>query len=119
MKNHIIKTIGIASLAIFAVSFFGHAWVSGQATKSNEPTLVGSWDAQVTGRDCETGAPIPVISFPALFTFDQGGTMQETDLGAPGQERLPGHGVWQRQAGGQYLAAFRYLKFAPDRTYLG
>jgi hypothetical protein len=53
------------------------------------------------------------------MTYEQDGTMQETDLGAPGQMRLPGHGVWQRQAGGQYSAAFRYLRFAPDRTYLG
>ena len=120
MKKQILKTIGVASLAILAVSFLGHAWVLGQSIKGNEPTLVGSWDAQVTARDCDTGSPIPFIPvFPALFTYDQGGTVQETDLGAPGQVRLQGHGVWRRQAGGQYSAAFRYLKFAPDRTYLG
>ncbi len=120
MKKHILKTIGGVSLVILAVSFLGHAWVSGQETKGNGRTLEGSWDAQVTARDCETGAPIPFIPvFPALMTYEQGGTMQQTDLGAPGQVRLPGHGVWEKRFGGRYSAAFRYLRFAPDRTYLG
>jgi hypothetical protein len=117
MKRRILKAIGIASLGIIGAGYFGQIWVSGQG---NEPALVGSWDAQVTARDCETGSPIPFVPvFPALITYDLGGTMQETDLGAPGMVRLQGHGVWQRKPGGQYSAAFRYLKFAPDRTYLG
>lgn len=117
MKNNFVKTIGVTLLAIICVGYFGKIGASGQ---SKEPTLVGAWDVQVTARDCGTGLPIPFIPvFPALFTYDQGGTVQETDLGAPGQVRLPGQGVWSRKPGGLYAAAFRYLRFAPDRTYLG
>ena len=45
--------------------------------------------------------------------------MQETDLGGPGVVRLQGHGVWQHQIGRQYSAAFRFLNFLPDRTFIG
>lgn len=117
MKRRILRSAGVALLAIIAAGYFGQVWVSGQG---HDPTLVGSWDAQVTARDCETGEPIPFIPvFPALMTYELGGTMQETDLGAPGVVRLPGQGVWHQKRGGRYSSAFRYLKFAPDRTYLG
>ena len=118
MKKRILKTLGGASLAIVALAVFAQVWVSAQ--KNSEQSLIGSWDVLVTARDCETGAPIPFIPvFPAHMTYAQGGTMQETDLGGPGLVRLPGHGVWRHQVGRQYNAAFRFLNFAPDRTFVG
>jgi hypothetical protein len=45
--------------------------------------------------------------------------VQQTDLGGPGLVRLPGHGVWERQNGRQYSAAFRFLNFNLDRTFAG
>src|SRR5258705_8510642 len=114
MKKQMLKTIGGVLLTIF-VAVFAQVWASAQEQNGNEPTLVGSWDVRVTARDCQTGAPIPFIPiFPAIMTYDQGGTMQETDLGGPGSVRLPGHGVWERQNGRQYSAAFRFLNFNPD-----
>jgi hypothetical protein len=120
MKKKKLKAIGGACLTILAVTLFAHVWVSAQADNSNEPTLVGSWDVRVTARDCETGAPIPFIPvFPAIMTYQQGGTMQETDLGGPGLVRLPGHGIWERQTGREYSSAFRFLNFNPDRSFAG
>ena len=82
--------------------------------------LIGSWDVLVTARDCETGAALPFIPvFPAVMTYDRGGTMQETDLGGPFVVRLPGQGVWAIDTARTYTAAFRYLNFAPDRTFIG
>ena len=123
MKKQTLKAIGGASMAILMLVVLAQVWVSaqdkGSAVLPFRQSLVGSWDVLVTARDCETGAPIPFIPiFPAIMTYDQGGTMQETDLGAPGLVRLPGHGVWRRN-GQQYAAAFRFLNFGPDRTFLG
>lgn len=126
MKKQIMKAIGGASLAILLLGVFAQVWVSAQDTETellrngnggNERSLVGSWDVQVTIRDCQTGAVL--FGFPAMITYNQGGTMQESDLGAPVLTRLNGHGVWERQRARQYSAAFRWLNFNPDRTFAG
>ena len=120
MKRQTVKAIGGASLAILVLAVFAQVRVPAQEQHGNEPTLVGSWDVRVTVRDCQTGTPIPFIPvFPAMMTYDRGGTMQQTDLGGPGLVRLPGHGVWGRQNGREYSAAFRFLNFNPDRTFAG
>jgi hypothetical protein len=119
MKRQIVKVIGGVSLTILVV-VLAQFWVSAQEQTGNEPTLVGSWDVRITSRDCETGTPIPFIPvFPAIITYDKGGTMQETDLGGPGLVRLPGHGVWKRENGRQNSAAFRFLNFNLDRSFVG
>lgn len=126
MKKQVLKAIGGVSLAILVLAVFAQVWVSAQDNNNllirngnggNERTLVGSWDVKVTIRDCQTGAEF--FSFPAMNTYNQGGTMQESDLGGPGLVRLNGHGVWERQTGRQYSAAFRFLNFNPDRTFAG
>ena len=64
MKNIFVKTIGAAALAILMLIGFAQIWVSAQENKDsaetlstkNEKGLVGSWNVQVTIRDCQTGA---------------------------------------------------------------
>jgi hypothetical protein len=60
-------------------------------------TLEGSWWVQVTAlADCTSRTPL--LSFPALLTFADGGTMTGTTANpgfAVGQ-RTPDHGVWYR-----------------------
>ena len=126
MKKQILKAIGGVSLAILMLAVFAQVRVSAQdndkvllrnGNGGHERSLVGSWDVQVTIRDCQTGTPF--FSFPAMLTYNQGGTMQESDLGGPGLVRLLGHGVWEHQNGRHYSAAFRFLNFNPDRTFAG
>lgn len=120
MSRQNLKAISGVSLIILVVVVFAQVWVFAQEPAGNEPSLVGSWDVRVTARDCQTGMPIPFIPvFPAMVTYDQGGTMQQTDLGGPGLVRLPGHGVWKRQSGREYSAAFRFLNFNLDRSFAG
>ena len=116
MKKLIWTVLGSFSLLV-ALAVFGHFWTPVQAQEGKEPTLVGSWDVRVTIRDCGTGQEF--FSFPAMLTFNQGGTMEESDLGGPGIVRLAGHGVWKRQAAREFSAAYRWLNFLPDRTFLG
>jgi hypothetical protein len=66
--------------------------------------LAGTWRVSVTTRDCASGAPL--ISFPAMLTFNDGGTMTGTTASrafAPGQ-RSGDHGVWGQARGSGYRA---------------
>jgi hypothetical protein len=120
MNKQISKAIGGAALAMLMLAVFTQIGVPAQGQNGSDQSLIGSWDVQVTARDCETGTPIPFIPiFPAMMTYNQGGTMQETDLGGPFSVRLPGHGVWEHQNGRQYSTAFQFLNFTPDRTFVG
>ena len=120
MKRRTLKAISGASLAILLFAVFAHVNVPAQERNGDEQGLVGSWTVQVTVRDCQTGDPSPFIPiFPAMITYNQGGTMQETDLGSPFLIRLPGHGVWGHTRGRQYSSAFQWLNFNFDRTPAG
>jgi hypothetical protein len=117
MKKQIMKAIGGASLVILMLAVFAQVWVSAQVQNVNEQGLVGSWDVTVTARDCESGTPL--FSFLAVQTYNQGGTMEANNLGAPGIVNLDGHGVWNHVKGRQYSAAFRVLKYNLDGTFAG
>lgn len=121
MKNTYVKTIGATALAILMLAVFAQVWVSAQNNKSessqNEQGLVGSWDIQITIRDCGSGAAL--VSFPTMMTFNQGGTMQETANDATPLLRLPGHGIWSHQRGNTYTRAFHFFRYNPDGTFAG
>jgi len=65
---------------------------------SSSRTLQGTWWVQVTAlTDCVSRTPL--LSFSALLTFADGGTMTGTTTN-PGfaiGQRSPDHGVWARQ----------------------
>ena len=63
-------------------------------------TLQGTWRVTRTAVDCITGQEL--FSFPAIMTFNQGGTYTGYGVG-PGGDPGQGteYGVWQREAGRQ------------------
>jgi len=107
-----MKEIGVTVMGIVVLSIFAQVWVSGQVKKGDETTLIGSWDLQVTLRDCDSG--FPFVTFPAMNTYDQGGTMQQTAIPEAGVTSLPGHGVWNHDTSRDYSAAFRFLSLDPN-----
>jgi len=130
MKNTFLKTISTAALAILMLAVFAPIWVSAQDNvielpnlqelpdeRRNARDLEGSWNVLVTIRNCQTGAAI--VTFPAMNTFMQGGTMQEFSTGAAPLTRGPGHGVWRHQSGRRYSFAFQFFRFNADGTYAG
>ena len=110
MKKRIFGTIGVTSLALVALLTF--AGVLASAQKSNDQGLAGSWDLQVTLRDCESG--FPFVTFAAMNTYNQGGTTQQVAIPEPGTTALAGHGVWKHDIGRSYSGAFRFLIVNPD-----
>jgi len=111
MKKQTAKAIGGAALVISLLVTIAQIGVSAPASADGERTLVGSWNLLVTLRDCQSG--FPIVSFPAMQTFNQGGTQQQTAPPAPGATFLPGHGVWSHQAGGGYSGAFQFFSITP------
>ena len=120
MKKRIMKVIGGLTLTVMALAAFAQVLVSAQVDTGQG--LVGSWDVVVTPRDCATGNPVP---FPPTFygmqTYNQGGTMVESDAGIPGAPitRVGGQGVWAHLRGREYSVAFRVVKFNPDGSPAG
>jgi hypothetical protein len=112
MRKQILKAIGVASLAMLVLAVLTQIGVSAQDKMINEQGLIGSWDLEVTLRDCQDGSAI--VIFPAMNTYNQGGTMQQTAPPEPFSTFLPGHGVWSHQLGGGYSGAFRFFKLNPD-----
>lgn len=117
MKKQILKAIGGTALLMLALTVVAHVCVPAQAQNGNEQSLIGSWSEQVTIRDCQSGTAL--FGFPAMFTYNHGGTMQESDIGDPALIRLLGHGVWERQNGRHYSASFQFLNFNLDHTPAG
>ena len=116
MKTRQFRNLLGSVLALLLLAALAQAVVSAQGVGS-ERGLVGSWDVQVTIRDCQSG--VALFGFPAMITYNQDGTMEESDLGAPVLVRLQGHGVWKHETARNYSAGFRFLNFNPDRTFAG
>lgn len=134
MKNTILKTIGLAALAILMLATFAQISVFAQDIitdeKSDEQTqenllghradtrrLEGVWNLTVTVRNCQTGAAIR--TFPAMHTYMSGGTMSDFGVGSAPLPRSSGQGVWSYQSRGRYSAAFQFFRFNADGTYAG
>src|SRR5688572_3054292 len=111
MKNTILKTIGTATLAIFALMIFApqisvSAQDNGNEEKIEKQTeglvsrprfgdpqaLVGTWDKQVTLSICQTGAVIR--TFASIGSFNLGGTSIGSVSGNPPSLQSPEYGVW-------------------------
>lgn len=121
MKKQSLKAIAGVALAMFMFLTPASTPVTAQSSEQalsqsesggNERTLVGSWNLLVTLRDCQSGTAF--ITFPAMMTYNQGGTTLQTAPPEPGGNFLPGHGAWSHQAGGGYSGAFQFFSLNPD-----
>ena len=92
-----------AAVALTGVLFTVAGGSTGIASESREG-LEGTWNVQVTLRDCATNAPLGP-PFNSLVSFHEGGTLSESAASlafAPGQ-RSPGHGTWTREGRRTFL----------------
>ncbi len=131
MKNTILKTIGGTMLAILMLTVFTQISVSAQdiiteekskqedaaTRRGNSRKLEGSWNIQVTRRDCQTGSAL--VSFPTMSTFMRGGTMQDYGVAMAPIGRGTGHGIWSYVSGRRYTSAFQFFLFGADGVSTG
>jgi hypothetical protein len=115
MRKQMLRAIGGASLAVVMLTVLAQGWVSAHGQNNPEQGLVGSWNLQVTLRDCQTDTAL--VTFAAMNTYNQGGTTQQTAIPGPGGTALPGHGAWKHQTGRNYSGAFQFFIVNADGTY--
>ncbi|HVF46110.1 MAG TPA: hypothetical protein VNA17_00940 [Pyrinomonadaceae bacterium] len=79
--------------------------------RGNDKGLVGTWDASVRIKDCNTGNVLN--SFASIASFNEGGTTIGSTSGIPQAARTPEHGVWRRVSNRTYMFKFKSYSFNP------
>jgi hypothetical protein len=94
--RRVAATVGLGTALVAVSGPIGMAQ-SNQSASGNG--LVGAWMAQVTLRDCTTGAAL-APPFNSLVTHHRGGTFSESPpLSFAIGQRSDGHGVWDENPG--------------------
>ena len=115
MRHTFLKTIGGLALAVSLLTIVVTQQASSQQNGGGR--LEGTWDVQVTLRNCQTGAEIR--SFPELTTFMFGGTMLDSTAGITQALKTPGHGIWNHVSADTYHFSFKSLSFNAGGTFVG
>ncbi len=111
MLRHIAASRGTAGLVLGGLLVLGFGFTArAQATDAaSDNGLQGTWRAQLTIQDCQTGAVLR--TFPARFAFAQGGTLTVTTAGQPPALNTAGLGVWRHTTGHSYSAVSEAFVF--------
>ena len=114
MKRNLLKSIVVLALVVSVFAMNAPVLVSGQ---DGGGRLEGTWNVQVTLRNCQTGAQIR--TFPSLTTFVAGGTTFDSTSSIPQAQKTPGHGVWSHVGGNIYRFSFKSFTFDPGGNFTG
>ena len=134
MKKTILKTVGAMALAILMAAMFAQIPAFAQEVKTDElqndeltsensseqdggERIVGTWNVQVTIRNCQTGAAIR--TFPSTTSYLSGGVFIESTSGIPPALKTPGQGVWSHLSGRTYRLAFKSFSFDAGNNFTG
>lgn len=120
MKNNIVRLVGGILLAALIVSTPTLRSVAAQndgKIKNGGGRLEGTWDVQVTLRNCQTDAEIRTFASTTTFMF--GGTLLDSTSGVPQALKTPGHGIWSHVGANIYRFKFKSFSFSPTGTFTG
>ena len=78
--------------------------------------LEGAWRLQLTVLDCTTGEALK--TFPAVFTFEKGGTSSVITAGQLPSLATSGLGTWQHTHGRNYSAVTDVFVFSTDGVWI-
>ncbi len=111
--TRIAKILAVATLAIiFTTTSSAQAIIPPSSAQNGKgDKLVGTWDAVVIIRNCNTGAAIN--TFASIASFNHGGTSIGSTSGIPQANRTPEHGVWRHVFGRNYQFSFKNFNFDP------
>ncbi len=128
-----MKTIGTTTLAILMIAAFANISTFAQdktdeqsnenqtsenfSQNRNVRLLEGSWNVQVTRRNCQTGEA--QVSFPTMSNFNEGGTMNDYGIAMAPTGRGPSFGVWNHQSGRHFTNNFQFFLFGADGATTG
>ena len=81
------------------------------ASAAGVRALQGTWEVEVTIRDCTSGSPIRTV--PRVITFAGGGTLSEyTAAGTESMPvaRAPGHGAWEYLGKSSFTYSVKFMR---------
>jgi hypothetical protein len=120
-REKYMKNLTKALATTFAsVLVLGAAWAGGDSAWYDAPTLVGTWQFEMTVRldaaDCTNSEPIAFgpNPFPALASFHEGGTMSEYASRTPPSVRTTGFGSWKQTGRYRYKSRHTFMEFDPN-----
>jgi len=110
------KAIALVTLGIALTFASGRVPAQSGGENALARRIEGTWLAQATLVQCDTGAEIPNSTFPALHSFLSGGAM----LSNPGSSGLStGHGVWTHTGGDSFKNTIRLFAFTSGGALMG
>src|SRR6266536_374986 len=113
MKTKLVKNIMTPLVAACAAVTMLATTSAGQGKEGGR--IQGVWEQITTLTDC---AGHPIVSFPVMLTFHQGGTMMDGTTTPPAL-RTPGQGVWSHTADNTYAFRLKAFNFNTSNVFTG
>lgn len=121
MKRRFLNIVGgsIAALIVISGVTFGlvFAQVEPRSERDGGGRFEGTWDVQVTVRDCQT--LVIVRTFPAIATFMSGGTMLISEAGTEPKLKSPSQGVLSHGEGNSNRFKTKAFTFNASGAFTG
>ena len=102
---------------ICAIVALGFAATQTVASAQETPGLEGPWIANVTVRDCQTGAVIRTVRELALFIHDGSFTQAGATVTGTPNPRTSAVGAWRHATGDTYNGTFQFIGLTPAGTF--
>jgi hypothetical protein len=112
--------VSVLMLIMVGLALLTQGWAVKAQNKAGEGQarkLEGTWRAQVTIRVCQTG--FEIRTFPALVSFNQGGTFTGAAAGISPARASADYGVWRNAGGQTYEASSEAFLFSPTGDWIG
>jgi len=93
------------------------ALANAQQPPAGAEGITGTWNHQLTIRNCATGAPIAQASTTSSYV-DGGVYIEVAPTPAPSL-RTPGIGVWRYVGSQKYQMSMKYFRYNPDGSFAG
>lgn len=123
MKKRILKASAYVVVTMLAMTV-AQGLVSAQELEVDKAEhsklskgIEGTWQVQVTIRNCLSGDPI--VSFPSLVTYAGGGTVISTTSSLSPALNYPGQGVWHYVGDQRYTGGYMFFRFNTSGNFIG
>lgn len=116
--KHAMETIRKQGFLALAISLaIAPVMASAQQPPAGAEGITGTWNHQLTIRNCTTGAALAQGSTTSSYV-DGGVYIEVAPTPAPSL-RTPGIGVWRYVGSQKYQMSMKYFRYNPDGSFAG
>ncbi|MEP6944682.1 MAG: hypothetical protein ABJA02_02110 [Acidobacteriota bacterium] len=117
MKKNLTNAFRMMGAVAVFMTVFAIQASKAQSMNEGGGRLEGTWDAQVSITDCQSGAVLR--TFPSIGIYFTGGSMMDSTSGIPQALKTPGEGVWRHTQGDAYQIRFKSFSFNAQNVFTG